>query len=248
MRTTLRTAIATLSAITVLAISAIAAGASGTTPSPMPAEDGGGGAAGACEVGTVDCNDTPGTPIDGDGMAMCVEGVPDCNDMIVDDGGQTEPGSGSGGSIGGGPITLEPDDGSLVHDVPCGVEVVEGDGPDATVSYTPCDSEDPPAPIEPTITEPTPGMANVAARPFDSATVGDDDRTVTIDFVSGIEPCYVLDHISVEETSGAVTITLFEGSDLTDGQVACIEIGVFKRAIITLDQPLAGRTIVDGAA
>ena len=72
--------------------------------------------------------------------------------------------------------------------------------------------------------------------------------TVTIDFVSGVEPCYVLDHVDVDESADAVTITLFEGSDTAAGQVACIEIGVFKRTIVTLDQPLAGRDIVDGAA
>ena len=45
-----------------------------------------------------------------------------------------------------------------------------------------------------------------------------------------------------------MTITLFEGSDLSGGQVACIEIGVFKRTIVQLDQPLGDREIVDGAA
>jgi hypothetical protein len=41
---------------------------------------------------------------------------------------------------------------------------------------------------------------------------------------------------------------LFEGHDASAGNVACIEIGVFKRVIVTLDQPLAGRDLVDGAA
>ena len=221
MRTTLRTSIALLASVAVLTISAVAA-SSTTSPALLddPVEDGGGG------------------------MAMCVEGVPDCDDMIVgEDGGQSEPGGG-----GGEPITLPPDDGSAVHDVPCGVEVVEGDGPDGTVSYTPCDDAEPPVPTEPVITEPTPGMTNVYAHSFDSATVGDDDVTVTIDFVSGIEPCYVLDHIDVGYEDDAVTITLFEGSDLSGGTVACIEISVFKRAVITLDEPLAGRSIEDGAA
>jgi hypothetical protein len=211
--------IAVVSAIVVLAISAISAAASDPSPLPGPANGGG-------------------------GMAMCVQGVPDCDDMIVGDGGQSEPGFGGGSE----PVVLPPDDGSLVHDIPCGVEVVEGEGPDATVSYTPCENDEPPVPTEPTITEPTPGMANVHPRPFDSAVVAGDGITVTIDFVSGVEPCYVLDHIDVVETDDTVTITLYEGSDASTGQAVCIEIGVFKRAIITLDAPLAGRTIVDGAA
>lgn len=124
------------------------------------------------------------------------------------------------------------------------------------------DPEDPESPVSsdcndtpgivdpggPQIVEPNPGMAGVRARGYDSATVGDDDRTVTIDFVSGIEPCSVLDHVDVAYGANAVTITLFEGYDASAGDVACIEIGVFKRVIVTLDQPLAGRDLVDGAA
>jgi hypothetical protein len=101
---------------------------------------------------------------------------------------------------------------------------------------------------DPQVVTPRPGMADVHARPYDSATIGDDDRTVQVDFVSGVEPCNVLDHVDVRYGDDAVTITLYEGHDASAGDVACIEIGVFKRANVTLDQPLAGRDIVDGAA
>ena len=236
MRTTLRTTIALMASLVALTVSAIAAGAAGPTPVPMPAEDGG-AAAGACLEGTTDCVDTPGIT-DGDGgMAMCVEGVPDCDDMIVEpDPGSSDPGAGGGSA--GDPGVMDP---------PCGQEVVhEADG---SVTYTPCDTDEPPAPTEPALTEPAPGTTvNTYARPFDSATVADDDVTVTIDFVSGVEPCYVLDHVDVRYGKDAVTITLFEGTDESAGQVACIEIGVFKRTVLTLDEPLAGRAIVDGAA
>ena len=100
---------------------------------------------------------------------------------------------------------------------------------------------------EPRVVGPRPGMVNVTARPFDSATVGDDGRTVTIDFWSGVEPCYVLDHVDVAY-GGAVVITLFEGAEPMDEPVACIEIAELKRVIITLDEPLGDRPIVDGAA
>ena len=101
--------------------------------------------------------------------------------------------------------------------------------------------------VDPQVVEPRSGMTNVYARMFDSATVGDDGRTVTIDFWSGVEPCYVLDHVDVASTADEVTITLFEGSEPTDEPVACIEIGVLKRVMITLDEPLGDREIVDGA-
>ncbi len=70
---------------------------------------------------------------------------------------------------------------------------------------------------------------------------------MAIDFTSGVEPCDVLDHVDVAYGADAVTITLFEGHDPGGGDVACIEIGVFKRTIVTLDRPLDARAIVDGA-
>ena len=120
--------------------------------------------------------------------------------------------------------------------------------PDTPVSSGPITGDEPPADGGPQLVEPRPGMAGVYARPFDSATVGDDDTTVTIDFVSGVEPCSVLDRVDVVYGGDAVTITLFEGYDPDAGDVACIEIGVFKRVVVQLDEPLAGRKIVDGAA
>jgi hypothetical protein len=132
----------------------------------------------------------------------------------------------------------------------CG-QRIPGAGPDATVSYTMCPG-DPglsPEPIPgPQVVEPTLGMTNVRARAFDSATVGADDRTVTIDFTSGIEPCAVLDHVGVRYQAEAVVITLFEGSAPNAGDVACIEIAVQKQVVITLDEPLAARVLIDGVA
>jgi hypothetical protein len=190
-----RAGIAFVLSVAVLGVAAVAAAQapSPPAPEPMPVED-------------------PGS---GGGMAMCVEGVPDCDDMIV----LPDPGTGAG-----------------------------MDDPTASCPVGTPDCVDTPMgpPGEPQVVTPTPGMSNVRARPFDTATVGDDGTTVTIDFVSGVEPCYVLDHVDVAYGTDAVTITLFEGSDPEAGDVACIEIGVFKRTIVTLDEPLGDRTIVDG--
>jgi hypothetical protein len=145
----------------------------------------------------------------------------------------TAPPGGAGGSAG--------DPGQ-----PCGT-TTSGSGPDGVVAFTPCPGQEPPV-FHPQVVEPTPGMADVHARPFDDATVGSDDVTVRIDFVSGVEPCSVLDHVDVAYGADAVAITLFEGHDPDAGQVACIDIGVFKRVVLTLDAPLAGRRIVDRGA
>jgi hypothetical protein len=119
--------------------------------------------------------------------------------------------------------------------------------PDAPVGSGPIGG---PAPSDdgPIVVTPRPGMADVFARPFDTATVSDDGRSVAIDFVSGVEPCSVLDHVDVRARPDAVSITVFEGHDPDAGDVACIEIGVLKRTVVQLDEPVGGRTIVDGAA
>ena len=120
-------------------------------------------------------------------------------------------------------------------------------GPDTPVSSGPITSDPPPDDGGPIVVEPRPGMADVVARRFDSATVGDDDTTVTIDFISGIEPCAVLDRVDIQYGASTVTITLFEGHDPNAGDVACIEIAVYKRVVVQLDEPVDGRSIVDGA-
>ena len=146
----------------------------------------------------------------------------------------------------GGVEPAQPSPGTGTATQPCGTTVTNGTGPDASVGFTPCPDDELPV-IHPQVVEPTPGMADVHARPFDTAIVRDDGRTVNVDFTSGVEPCAVLDHLDVSYGADAVTITLFEGHDPSAGEVACIEIGVFKRTIVTLDQPLGGRAIVDGA-
>jgi len=100
----------------------------------------------------------------------------------------------------------------------------------------------------PQIVVPRPGMADVRPTAFDTATIGDDDRTLTIVFWSGVEPCAVLDHIDLAYGTDAVTVTLYQGSDPSAGQVACPEIAVQKQTTVVLDEPLAGRSILDGAA
>ena len=180
----------------------------------------------------------PGTRGGGDGFAgICVapaapeavgEGPPsseECNDTIDD------------------PVVVDPGD--------CG-EKVSGTGPDASVSHTPCPGDEDPKVTDPydgaQKVEPTPGMSGVSSRIFDKVGVGDDDRTLTIFFWSGVEPCYVLDHVDVDEGPGAISVTLFEGHDSSAGDVACIEIALLKKVVVQLDEPVGDRRIVDGAA
>ena len=141
------------------------------------------------------------------------------------------------------PVVVDPDE--------CGEKVI-GTGPDAAVSYTPCPGDEPPAVTDPDqgaqLVEPTPGMADVRSHIFDHVVVNDDGSSVTVFFWSGVEPCYVLDHVDVDEGPDAVTITLFEGHDTSGGDVACIDIALLKKVVVQLDAPVGDRRIVDGAA
>ena len=143
-------------------------------------------------------------------------------------------------------LPVEPD-----QPVDCG-EQTTGTGPDASVSFTPCPGDEEPAPSDPYTgaepVEPRSGMDGVAPIPFDKVVVGADDRTLTVYFWSGVEPCYVLDHVDVDENAGAITITLFQGHDPSAVSAVCIEIAVLKKVEVHVDAPVAGRRIADGAA
>ena len=143
-------------------------------------------------------------------------------------------------------LPVEPD-----QPADCG-EQTTGTGPDATVSYTLCPGDEEPAPSDPYSgaepVEPRPGMDGVTSIPFDKVVVGDDDRTLTVYFWSGVEPCYVLDRVQVEENAGAITITLFQGHDPSAISAVCIEIAVLKKVEVRVETPVAGRRIADGAA
>ena len=161
----------------------------------------------------------------------------------------TQGSNGEGGSIPGSPgDPAQPGDVAIAPEAPCGRTVTSGAGPDASVSYTPCPGDEPTDQIgHAQDVVPTPGMDGVAPVAWFKAVVGADDRTVTLRFWSGVEPCYVLDHVDVRDAAGGVIVTLFQGSDPSAKDVACIEIAMLKQTTITLDQPLAGRPLVDGA-
>jgi hypothetical protein len=141
------------------------------------------------------------------------------------------------------PVVVDPDE--------CGEKVI-GTGPDAAVSFTPCPGDEPPVVTDPDqgalLVEPTPGMADVRSHIFDHAVVNADGSSITVFFWSGVEPCYVLAHVNIEEGPDTVTITLFEGHDTSGGDVACIDIALLKKVVVQLDEPVGDRSIIDGAA
>jgi hypothetical protein len=222
MAITTRARMALFLSIAVLLVAGIAGaqyvGASATPGAPGGSEPGSGG--GGNGVAGICVAPEPGA----DSVSESA-GSDGCNDTIEN------------------PIVTDPGD--------CG-EKVSGTGPDATVSYTPCPGDDNPVVTNPydgaQKVEPTPGMSDLYPHTFDKAVVGDDGKTLTIFFWSGVEPCYVLDHVDVDYGPGAITVALFEGHDASAGDVACIEIAMLKKVVVHLDEPVGDRRIVDGAA
>jgi hypothetical protein len=96
------------------------------------------------------------------------------------------------------------------------------------------------------IVTPRPGMADLHPVGWHRATAR--GATVLVRFWSGVEPCYVLDHVEVVESSRRVVITLYEGHDPHAGDVACIEIAQLKAVEVQLDRPLGDRRLVDGSS
>ncbi|MEU4533687.1 hypothetical protein AB0G15_02355 [Streptosporangium sp. NPDC023825] len=74
-----------------------------------------------------------------------------------------------------------------------------------------------------------------------------DGRSLRVTWWSGVEPCNVLDRVTVRETSKRVTVTLWEGPSSKAQNVACIEIAIQKVTTVKLKKPLGARKVVDGA-
>lgn len=138
-----------------------------------------------------------------------------------------------------------------------------GAGPDSPVVAPPTGATDTTPPAAPTaaptvhppaggcaegaeVVAPQPGTLEPRPRPFEAYCVDADDRTLTVVWTSGVEPCYVLDRVEVRSEPDRVVVTLWEGAGAAD--VACIEIAVRKAVVVELPGPLDGRRVVDGSA
>lgn len=117
--------------------------------------------------------------------------------------------------------------------------------PDSNVSTTvPSPSSPAPEPT-PLVVTPRPGLVDVRPNPFDKVVVLD-ERTVEVWFFGGVEECYGVDRVDAKYEGAEITVTVYQGRVRT--AEVCIEIAVLTAVRVNLDEPLAGRKIVDGAA
>lgn len=99
--------------------------------------------------------------------------------------------------------------------------------------------------MHPKIVSPQPGLADVRPIVWTRATPSSDGTLLTVDFWGS--PCLTIDHVSVNETSSTVTITLYQGTLPSMIGSACPEIALLEGVRVQLSSPLAARTVVDGA-
>ncbi|MER7208030.1 hypothetical protein ABZ470_18815 [Streptosporangium sp. NPDC020072] len=80
-----------------------------------------------------------------------------------------------------------------------------------------------------------------------SAKPSKDGRSLRVVWWSGVEPCQVLDRVTVKQTSKRVTVTLWEGQSGKIQNPVCIDIAIKKVTTVKLKAPLGHRKVVDGA-
>jgi hypothetical protein len=85
----------------------------------------------------------------------------------------------------------------------------------------------------------------VRPNPYEQVVVLD-EQTFEVRFWGGVEDCYGVDRVDVEYGETDITVTVYQGRVPT--AEACIEIAVLTAVRVELDEPIAGRDIVDGAA
>lgn len=82
---------------------------------------------------------------------------------------------------------------------------------------------------------------------WSSATPTEDGRSLDVVWWSGVEPCYALDRVEVDEQADKVIVTIYEGQDSRSPDAVCIEIAIQKTTRVELRAPLGDRQVVDGA-
>jgi hypothetical protein len=154
------------------------------------------------------------------------------------------------------PATTLPSRGQVEPSAPGGSGLTT---PPTTTGSTAAPGPDTPVsgPVMPPPTGPLPGpvpqrvsvsnnAVDLRPRPFESA-VPLSDTSVGVRFWGGVEPCDVVGDVDVVETPTSITITLYTGRE-AGPQQACIAIAAYKEVVVHLGAPLAGRTVIDGAA
>ena len=96
---------------------------------------------------------------------------------------------------------------------------------------------------------PDPSVVDVSPQRWNRVEPAADKRSLTVHFTLGMAPCNVLGRVDVDEGAETVTVTLqvgkLPGADCSQPQPPLVGP---RTVVVALDSPLAGRSVVDGAA
>lgn len=123
-------------------------------------------------------------------------------------------------------------------------------GATTSPSEQPAPSEAPVEPSEPVIgqpgdapelVEPQPGQQNVHPVAIERMEATASGTTISVDatWTSGVDPCYVLDHVEARiGDDQTIDVTVFEGT--SDPDAICVMMAVTKHTVFPIDVPSAG--------
>jgi hypothetical protein len=95
------------------------------------------------------------------------------------------------------------------------------------------------------LVRPQPGLFNVEPASWERAVVTPDDRHVAIYFISCPPPLHELDHVDVRYEPERIVLTVYVG---TTEDVDSWKLPAITRVVLCeLDEPVAGRRLVDGS-
>jgi len=102
-----------------------------------------------------------------------------------------------------------------------------------------------PAPGEPRLVAPVPGLQDVHPVRWATATAQPDGTALTVAFWS--VPCLDVDHVGLAEEDSRVVVTLYLGAPATGSAQPCVQSAEYLAVRVALPAPLGSRAVVDGA-
>jgi hypothetical protein len=94
---------------------------------------------------------------------------------------------------------------------------------------------------------PNRGMANARPAAIDRVSFEGDRSKLRVLYWNGVEDCYGLHRVEQKWGKDSVVITVFTGSKPLPANTACIDIAVSAATIVTLQQELGNRKVIDGS-
>ncbi len=96
------------------------------------------------------------------------------------------------------------------------------------------------------VVSPVPGLVDVRPTGWTEVQSSSGGRRLLVSFWS--TPCTALDHVDVRPEHDRVVVTLYEGVPPAQRGKPCVQLAEYRAVAVELEEPLAGRRVVDGAS